>query len=209
MTATATATFDPINVCRGCNRPTPDCWCDPRRRCPSCNGRGFHCIDDICHGKGYCMHEGGRCSVCHGDGRVLPERVLVVPDRDARRIREYLRQHPELQKDEYDHGDDQDPLLGQCYPAAEAWYHLNDCELDVFCLSWSDVDGVDDDVDATHWYLRESDGRQRWIDLAIPLKPPVDLPPYSEGTRRGFITGDEPSARTQQVLDAVRDQGGA
>jgi hypothetical protein len=33
--------------------------------------------------------------------------------------------------------------------------------------------------------------------------PPVELPPFAEGTHRGFITGDEPSERAQQVLDAI------
>jgi hypothetical protein len=38
-------------------------------------------------------------------------------------------------------------------------------------------------------------------DLSLPLMPPVDLPPFEEGTHRGFITGDDPSQRAQQVLD--------
>ncbi len=198
---------DLINVCRTCNQPTPQCHCDRQRRCPSCRGRGFSCIDDICHAKGHCIHEDGRCSVCLGEGYVLPERVLVVPDQDALQIREYLREHPELQMDGYDTGEDEDPLLGLCYPAAEAYYHLRDCDPEIYCLSWSDVEGVDD-VDATHWYLREADGQQRWIDLALPLMPPVDLPPFEQGTHRGFITGDDPSERARQVLDAVTDGEG-
>lgn len=147
------------------------------------------------------MHD-GECSHCNGTGRVLPERVLVVPDQDAAAIRGYLRDHPELRKQEY--SDEQttlEPLLGLCYPAAEAYYHLNDCELEVYCLSWSDVD---DDLEGTHWYLREPDGEQRWIDLGLPTMPPVDIPPFEEGTHRGFMTGDEPSKRTQQVLEEVR-----
>lgn len=199
----ADAEFQPVNVCRRCNQPTPQCHCSPRRQCPSCNGRGFNCIDDICHGRGRCMH-GHTCSECSGTGRVHPERVLVAPDEKAVAIREYLREHPELRKDAYsDDRTDENPLLGLCYPAAEAFYHVRDCEPDIYCLSWSDVDGVDDDVDATHWYLRESDGQRRWIDLGLPLMPPVDLPPFEEGTRRGFITGDEASKRTQQVLDGI------
>jgi len=151
------------------------------------------------------MH-GDSCSACNGTGRVVPERVLVCPDEDAFRIRQYLRDHPELRKGEYsDDRTDEDPLLGLCYPAAEAFYHVRDCDLDVYCLSWSDVEGVDEEVDATHWYLREPEGDRRWIDLGLPLMPPVDLPPFEAGTRRGFITGDEPSKRAQQVLDGIEE----
>lgn len=196
-------TYDPINVCRACNQPTPQCLCDPRRRCPDCRGRGFNCIDDLCHAQGSCMHD-GECRTCRGTGGVRPERVLVAPDYDAYQIRQYLRDHPELRKDEYtSEGTDADPLRGLCYPAAEAYYHRNDCELEVYCLSWSDVDET---YEGTHWYLRESGGQRRWIDLGLPLMPPVELPPFEEGTHRGFITGDEPSARAQQVLEAIDSQ---
>ncbi|WP_135823015.1 hypothetical protein [Halostella litorea] len=122
-----------------------------------------------------------------------------MPDERAREIRAYLRDHPELQHDDYDTGD-ADPLLGLCYPAAECYYHLRDCDLDVFCLNWADVDP---DYAGTHWYLREPD-EGRFIDLALPTTPPVDLPPFEAGTRRGFITGDQPSERAEQVLAAVR-----
>jgi hypothetical protein len=198
--------FDPVNVCRACNQPTPQCLCGKAWRCESCNGRGHHCIDDICRAKGYCMHGDSTCRRCEGDGRVPPERVLVVPDWDAYCIRSYLRDHPELRKEEYESEQtDQDPLLGLCYPAAEAYYHINDCELDVYCLSWSDVDGVADDSEQTHWYLREPD-KGRWIDIALPMMPPVDFPPFQEGRRRKFITGDEPSERAQKVLRGGTDE---
>jgi len=190
--------FDPMNVCRRCNQPTPQCHCGLTRRCPACSGRGFNCWDDICRGRGRCMH-GDSCSFCRGEGYVRPEEVLVIPDQTAFAIRQYLREHPELRKDEY--ADDVEDPLGQlCYPAAEAYYHATGREHEIYCLSWSDVD---DDLDGTHWYLREADGEQRWVDLSLPLMPPVELPPFSEGTHRGFITGDEPSQRAQQVLEAV------
>ena len=146
------------------------------------------------------------CRVCHEptDRCRCPhatDEVLVVPDRDARRIRSYLRAHPELQKGAYDTGDG-DPLRGLCYPAAEAYYHLRDCELDVYCLSWSDVD---DSFDGTHWYLREPDDG-RFIDLGLPVD--VDsLPPFEMGRRRAFMTGDSASKRTQQVLDGIGTKG--
>lgn len=149
------------------------------------------------------MH-GDSCSRCHGEGHVTPEKVFVVPDETAAAIRDYLREHPELVDDRYsDHVDDESALQALCYPAAEAYYHLNGCEHEIYCLSWSDVD---DDLDGTHWYLRTPD-RERWIDLTLPLMPPVDLPPFEQGTHRGFITGDQPSERAQQVIDAV--EGGS
>jgi hypothetical protein len=197
---TTEAGLDPINVCRACNQPTPQCLCDARRDCYDCRGRGFNCIDDLCHAQGRCMH-GNQCRTCDGTGRLRPEQVLVVPDGTAAAIREYLREHPELRKDEYaDEGSDADPLATLCYPAAEAYYHATGREHEIYCLSWSDVDG---DLDGTHWYLRESEWPKRWIDLSLPLMPPVDLPPFEEGIHRGFITGDDPSNRAQQVLDAV------
>lgn len=123
--------------------------------------------------------------------------VAIEPDEDAAAIREFLREHPELQKDEYDTGD-ADPLLGLCYPAAEAYYHVRGCELDVYCLSWRDVD---EEYDGTHWYLRDPDAGV-WIDLGLP-ESTEEFPPFEAGTRRGFITGDEPSSRAQRVLAAI------
>lgn len=195
------AEFRPVNVCRACKQPTPQCHCGPIRECPSCNGRGFHCWDDICRAQGRCMHDDPQswCGFCESTGAVPPEEVLVVPDETAEAIREYAREHPDIRKVKYAY-DDRDPLTGACYPVAEAYYHLNDCELDVYCLSWSDVDPS---YDGTHWYLREAEGEQRWIDLTLELMPPVEFPPFREGRRRGFITGDEPSKRARKVLEAV------
>jgi len=142
------------------------------------------------------------CSVCHGEGYVRPEQVLVIPDETAFAIRQYLREHPELRAEEYADDDAEDPLTSLCYPAAEAYYHATGCEHEIYCLSWGDVDV---ELEGTHWYLRESEGECRWIDLSLPLMPPVELPPFAEGTHRGFITGDEPSERAQQVLNAVEE----
>ncbi len=40
--------------------------------CDNCGGDGFViiCIDDICHGQGFCMHGDGErvCPVCKGEG---------------------------------------------------------------------------------------------------------------------------------------------
>lgn len=203
MTSATTEQFHPLRVCRTCNQPEVQCVCEPVRDCPRCGGKGFNCIDDICHGKGYCIHDGA-CWHCETTGAVLPERVLVVPDADALSCREYARNHPNLRKVKYA-VDDRDPLTGACYPLAEAYYHLRGQEPEVYCLSWSDVD---DALEGTHWYLREPDGERRWIDVSLPAAPPVELPPFEQGTHRGFITGDEPSKRTRKVLAAVRGGDG-
>jgi hypothetical protein len=126
----------------------------------------------------------------------VTRKVLIEPDETAATIRAYLSAHPELLKDAYAH-EDRDPLHGLCYPAAEAYYHATGRQHDIYCLSWSDVD---DDLDGTHWYLREADGERRWIDLALPAEPKT-LPPFEVGRRRHFLTGDDPSQRAQQVLD--------
>lgn len=195
--------FQPVRVCRACQYPAHGCICDRQRDCPRCGGLGFNCIDDICHGKGYCIH-GDTCWYCEGTGVVLPERVLAIPDEDADAIREYAREHPDIVKARYrSDRPDEDPITRACYPMAEAYYHLNDCELEVYCLSWSDVDEA---LDGTHWYLREPDGERRWIDLGLTLWPPIDLPPFEKGTHRGWITGDSPSKRAQRILDYVRGE---
>jgi hypothetical protein len=40
--------------------------------CHECNGAGFIivCIDDLCHGAGYCIHGDGEvvCKTCKGSG---------------------------------------------------------------------------------------------------------------------------------------------
>lgn len=197
--------FEPMNVCRACKQPDPQCWCDPVRECPACRGKGWDCYDDLCYARGECMHDGW-CAYCEGTGGLLPKRVLVVPDENADLIRQYARENPDIVKARYrSERPDEDPITSACYPMAEAYYHLNGCEPEVYCLSWSDVD---ESLDGTHWYLRESDGERRWIDLGTPLMPPVDLPPFEEGTHRGFITGDRPSKRCQKILDWVKDRRG-
>lgn len=144
-----------------------------------------------------CGHPEATCN-CTAD----TEQVLIVPDATAALVREYARSRPDLVNGDYeDHATaGVDPLSVLCYPAAEAWYHLQDCEPDVYCLNWSDVDL---EYGGTHWYLRESGGDRRWIDVGLPLTPPIKCPPFEAGTRRGFITGDAPSKRAQEILEAI------
>lgn len=45
--------------------------------CPHCHGEGFiiTCVDDLCHGAGYCMHGDGEadCPECGGTGELWDE----------------------------------------------------------------------------------------------------------------------------------------
>lgn len=114
--------------------------------------------------------------------------VVHEPDEAAAAIRAFCREHPELKKDEYQTADPES-LDGHCYAASEAYYHARGCELDVYCLSWGNG--------RTHWYLADGD---TYIDLTAD--PSADIP-YEEGTRRGFLTGDDPSERAQRILDGA------
>lgn len=130
-------------------------------------------------------------------------RVLVEPDDTAARIRAHVRANPDLVHDDYAAVDD--PIEGACYVLAESYFYANDGpdgSLEVYCLSWSDVDGVPDENDSTHWYLRCGDAGP-WVDLGLPERSDGDAIPFDVGTHRGFIGGYTPSNRCQSVLDAL------
>jgi hypothetical protein len=124
--------------------------------------------------------------------------VVVEPDATARHIRNYIRDHPSIRKDQYD--DPDTALQGSCYVAAEAYFHATgdtDSGLDIHCLSWSDVDPT---YEASHWFLSDAD---RIIDLSLPTPEHGETVPWSAAQTRAFITGYDPSTRTQRVLDAL------
>jgi len=66
-----------ILYCVDCDRPSMECRC--REVCYHCGGSGtvVTCIDDICVGRGSCMHGDGEsdCPECSGTGRTSPNRV--------------------------------------------------------------------------------------------------------------------------------------
>jgi len=131
--------------------------------------------------------------------------ILVEPDDVARKLREYVRAHPDVRKDQYSGYDD--PVEGACYVLSECYFHANggqDSDLDIYCLSWSDVD---EQYDGTHWFLRRNAGEEMHqgpvIDLSLPTPAAGDNVPWTTATRRAFLTGYEPSDRTQRVLDAL------
>ncbi len=81
------------------------------------------------------------------------------------------------------------PLLGHCYIASEAAYHLMGGKQEGWTPQHYNVDGV------SHWYLRDSEGRV--LDLTA-LQFPVE-PDYSQGTGKGFLTS-KPSKRAQEII---------
>lgn len=124
--------------------------------------------------------------------------VVVEPDETARRLREYVREHPEVRHEDY--RECENPVRESCYVLSEAYYHLQggqDSGLDIYCLSWADVD---DDLEGTHWFLRDGD---TVIDLSLGDPSDGDGVSWDVARRRAFITGYEPSNRTQRVLDAL------
>ena len=128
--------------------------------------------------------------------------VLVVPDDTARRLRAYVRSNPGVVHEDYREAASEDPIEGACYTLAECYYHASggqDSELDIYCLSWADVEGVGDESDSTHWYLKRRGGP--WIDLGLPTPAAGDSVPFDVGRRRAFLTGYEPSNKCERVLD--------
>ena len=124
--------------------------------------------------------------------------IVVEPDSVAERIRAYVRDNPDIVKDEYRNEDD--PITGACYVLSEAYFHAQggtDSGLDIYCLSWSDVD---ERYDGTHWFLRDGD---TVIDLSLPEPSHGSSVPWDVARRRAFITGYEPSARAERVLEAI------
>lgn len=128
----------------------------------------------------------------------MTPRVLVEPDDDARRLREYVREHPNVRKDEYAGYDD--PIEGACYVLAEAYFHLQggtDSGFEVYRLDWGDIY---DDADGAHWFLRDGDDV---VDLSLPTPDDGADVPWKAARRRAFITGYTPSNRTERVLEAL------
>ncbi|SEO70676.1 hypothetical protein SAMN05216388_101759 [Halorientalis persicus] len=124
--------------------------------------------------------------------------VLVEPDDTAERLRDYVRAHPDVRKDQYSGYDD--PIMGACYVLAESYFHSmggTDSDLEVYRLGWDDVDPS---YDGSHWFLRNADDAV--IDLSLPTPEDGDVP-WDVAKHRAFITGYEPSNRAQRVLEAL------
>jgi len=125
--------------------------------------------------------------------------VKIKPDETARQLREYVRDHPEVRHEDY--RECENPVQESCYVLSEAYFHLQggtDSGLDIYCLSWSDVNPR---YEGTHWFLRDGD---TVIDLSLPSPSAGDDIPWGIARRRAFITGYEPSTRTERVMEGVR-----
>jgi hypothetical protein len=118
-------------------------------------------------------------------GTPLGKAVLAVRDEltDELRKPEY-RGHP-------------NPIVGHCYAASEAVFHLVGGE----CSNWRPRfirhEG------APHWFLQEGVSGKVCDPTADQFKTPV---PYEDARAVGFLTGYErPSKRAQVLMDRVRD----
>jgi len=123
--------------------------------------------------------------------------VEVCPESVAKRIREYLRKHPEIAKGKYNA--QKGSVEGHCYIASEAYFYAKggqDSNLDIYCLSWSDVDP---NYSGTHWYLKGDD----WIDLSVETVAQAEQIPFEKGRRRAFITGYKPSQRALTINEEL------
>lgn len=74
----------------------------------------------------------------------------------------------------------------QCYPAAEAVFHLSDEKLTVHYLRMGR---------STHWYLRKKSGAV--VDPTVHQF--TTIPNYGDGYRCGFLT-KMPSARAMYIM---------
>jgi len=125
--------------------------------------------------------------------------ILVEPDDVARQLRDYVRDHPDVRKDRY--AGEGDPIEGACYVLAEAYFHLRggtESPFDVYRLDWGEVY---DGVEGAHWFLRDGDDI---VDLSLPNPEDGSDVPWDVGRHRAFITGYEPSNRTERVLEDLK-----
>lgn len=112
----------------------------------------------------------------------------MAPNEYYEEIRDYLKNHPELRKQEYS---SHHPLSGHCYVASESYFHLNGgySEFDVYRIKH------EGDI---HWFLKNNKGEI--IDLTDEQ---FDTEvPYEKATKTGFLT-KEPSKRAETVIEAV------
>jgi len=109
---------------------------------------------------------------------------------------EAVRKHlsPDLLKKELRNKVDH-PMYGHCYVATEALWHLTEQKL--FVLRAKDDEGI------THWWLQDKLGN-RYDPTFDQYTDRGKEPPYIHGQRAGFLTGDKPSKRTEELLNRIR-----
>ncbi|WP_135535387.1 hypothetical protein [Halostella pelagica] len=127
--------------------------------------------------------------------------IFVEPDATAERIRDYVRDHPEVRHEDY--RNHSNPVRESCYVLAEAYFHAKGGtdRFDVYRLDWGEVSA---DGTGAHWFLRDTDAAgDTVIDLSLPAPADGDSVPWDAARHRAFITGYEPSNRAKSVLDAL------
>lgn len=85
-------------------------------------------------------------------------------------------------------------LAGHCYVASEALYHLLGGKKSGWKPMHVNHEG------GPHWYLQHSLSGTIIDPTASQFTTPI---PYENGRGKGFLTGDQPSKRTQVVLERV------
>jgi hypothetical protein len=112
--------------------------------------------------------------------------------RDA--TRDLVRQKPSLVHKPF--RDPKNPLVGTCYFASEAYWHLAGRPPALTPIRMKDADW------GPHWYLEDADGN--WIDPTFEQMGRLDrrLFPYEDGKPRPFMT-TAPSRRAAAVIAEV------
>jgi len=90
------------------------------------------------------------------------------------------------------------PVCGHCYVASEAAWHLLGRGGGGWTPASANWKGV------THWWLEQDDGEI--FDVTAAQFPKGF--PYDKGTRRGFLTGSEPSKRAKIVIERAKQKLG-
>ena len=122
-----------------------------------------------------------------------------MPDRYISKIQSSLT--PDMLRPEYRELNENNPMYGHCYVAAEALFHL----LGGIDSDWRPMCGKDDN-EITHWWLRNDAGEisdptaEQYTSLGLS-------PPYENGRRCGFMTGyNHPSRRARIIIAMVQDE---
>jgi hypothetical protein len=105
-------------------------------------------------------------------------------------VKDFLDGNDSLRKEQFK---GEDGLTGHCYVASESVFHLTG-GYDKWMVYRIQREGT------THWFLKNRDSKE----IVDPTVSQFDSKPnYSNGVKTGFLT-EEPSKRTQKVLNAVQ-----
>lgn len=103
---------------------------------------------------------------------------------------------PDLLKPAYRSLNENNPMYGHCYVAAEALFHLVK-DIKLYPYHGKDSNGI------THWWLCDSCGNI-YDPTAEQYTSINKVPPYENGKRGTFLTKD-PSMRAAELIRRVRE----